>query len=144
MIRRNKLHLIIWVGFNHRLCLRLLSKHLLSVGFLSSPMERDSPRVFLVLLPVSKGSEGIASARGADALLAPWVLLQVFLAADTEGKIPKGGRLWIETQNCFPSWCLSWSRAQVLCKAGLGFTWQSTLLSAPWKGMTWPEGHWGQ
>lgn len=35
-------------------------------------------------------------------------------------------------------------QAQVLCKAGLGFTWQSTWLSAPWKGMTWPEGHWGQ
>lgn len=117
MIRRNKLHLIIWVGFNHRLCLRLLSKHLLSVGFLSSPMERDSPRVFLVLLPVSKGSEGIASARGADALLAPWVLLQVFLAADTERKIPKGGRLWIETQN-FPSWCLSWTRHRYCVKLG--------------------------
>lgn len=40
------MHLIVWVGFNHGLCLRLLSKYLLSVGFLSSPMERDSPRVF--------------------------------------------------------------------------------------------------
>lgn len=45
MIGRNKMLLIVWVGFNHGLCLRLLSKHLLSVGFFPA-LWKGIPYVF--------------------------------------------------------------------------------------------------
>lgn len=121
-------------------------------------MERDSLRVFqsrTLCFCLSKGSEGNVSARGANAVLVPQAVSAArkgfaadisvsrhFCEQTQEEKSPKVRGCDLETQNCFPSWCLGWNRAQVLCKAGLGFTWQSTLLSAPWKGMTWPEGHW--
>lgn len=117
-------------------------------------MERDSPRVFqsrslcyclcaktLRELPLPEGLV-LCWHHGLCPCTKERFARRYFCENTQKEKPPKMGGCGLETQNCFPSWCLSWSRAQILCKPGLGFTWQSTSLLASWKGMTWPEGLW--